>query len=240
MNIKVLVHLISGLWICFFLSDVTGHLRTGSPDKDSDENTVQIIFKHAMTEDGDTLYLSASIKTSGPQELVTSVNIEVIPPNGSVIRIAEAFPVEVDPNDVTATKVIWNGKIPKDIKIPANALVRVTTNLSNVATIPLTYQASCHWVETEEGWKGNWRRRFNDPSIFDATWTSTGQKPVTATLFVSIEGKRVTIKRESGSDKKACTYTGAIEGKTISGSFTCAGRDGKTSPWSVIISDTCK
>ncbi|MBP1993252.1 hypothetical protein [Paenibacillus eucommiae] len=80
------------------------------------------------------------------------------------------------------------------------------------------------WHEKEGSWNGEWRRR-GDTNIFDAKWTSGGSM-VTAILTVHLAGDFVTIQRRNSSDGNNCDYTGTFshDGKTVSGTYICQGR----------------
>jgi hypothetical protein len=203
------------------------------------QDNLQITFNHALAEDGDVLYLSALIKSPNVKTLVTAVTIEIIVPNGTSIKVAEAVPVSAYPNDATSKRLVWSGKMPKDTKIPANSLVKVTTNLANVATKALQYQTACRWNETESIWKGEWRRRFNDLATFDAIWTTVGQKPVTAELTITRNGNQFSISKKAASDGTTCEYSGVLrgDGKTVEGTYSC--KSGVVSPWTAIIGSDC-
>ena len=87
------------------------------------------------------------------------------------------------------------------------------------------------WDEEENGWRGVWTRRGNS-NIFDARWTRPGATPVTAVLRMQQQGNNVRIERRNSSDGNDCDYTGRIEGRRVSGNYTC---DQGGGTWSATI-----
>lgn len=202
-----------------------------------------ITFDYAITEEADSLYLSASIQAANAKAPATSAMIEILVPNGTDIKVANAASVTINPNDATSGKLIWHGKLPKNTKIPANSSVKITTNVATVATTPLKYQAACRWSEIEEGWKGEWRRRFQDPNIFDAIWTTAGQKPITAELTITRNGDHISISKKGASDGANCEYSGVIgnDGRTVKGTLTCKQGNGvREMEWTATIGANCQ
>jgi hypothetical protein len=177
------------------------------------------------------------------QTNATSAMIEILVPNGTGIKVADAAPININPNDTTNSKLVWNGKLPKDTKIPANSLVKITTNVATAATTALKYQAACRWIEMEAGWKGEWRRRFQDPNTFDAIWTTAGQKPITAELTITRNGNQVSIRKKDASNGSNCEYSGVIRngGRTVKGTYTCKqGNVGREMEWTAMIGANCQ
>lgn len=202
-----------------------------------------ITFDYAITEEADSLYLSASIQTVNAKALATSAMIEILVPNGTGIKVANAASVTINPNDATSGKLVWHGKLPKNTKIPANSSVKITTNVATVATTPLKYQAACRWSEMEAGWKGDWRRRFQDANTFDAIWTTAGQKPITAELTITRNGNQISISKKGASDGSNCEYSGVIsnDGRTVKGTLTCKqGNGGREIEWTATIGANCQ
>ncbi len=202
-----------------------------------------IKFDYAITEDADSLYLSATIHSANAKAFATSAMIEILVPNGTGIKVADAAPININPNDATSSKLVWSSKLPKDTKIPANSLVKITTNVATVATIALKYQAACRWSEMEAGWKGEWRRRFQDPDTFDAIWTTAGQKPITAELIITRNGNQISVSKKEASDGSNCEYSGVIRngGRTVKGTYTCKqGNLGRETEWTATIGVHCQ
>lgn len=87
------------------------------------------------------------------------------------------------------------------------------------------------WEVDEAGWRGVWTRRGNS-NIFDARWTKEGETPITAVMRFRQEGDQVFISRRNSSDGNDCDYTGTIEGRRASGTYTCTQGGGN---WSARI-----
>ncbi|QGQ48709.1 hypothetical protein E6W99_25415 [Metabacillus sediminilitoris] len=87
------------------------------------------------------------------------------------------------------------------------------------------------WDEEESGWRGVWTRRGNS-NIFDARWTRPGATPVTAVLRMQQQDNNVRIERRNSSDGNNCDYTGRIEGRRVTGNYTC---DQGGGTWSATI-----
>jgi hypothetical protein len=87
------------------------------------------------------------------------------------------------------------------------------------------------WDEEENGWRGVWTRRGNS-NIFDARWTRPGATPVTAVLRMQQQGNNVRIERRNSSDGNDCDYTGRIEGRRVTGTYSC---DEGGGTWSATI-----
>lgn len=97
---------------------------------------------------------------------------------------------------------------------------------------PLTPDLGNRWVVEESGWRGIWTRRGNS-NVFDGRWTRPGATPVTAVLRMQQQGNQVRIERRNSSDGNDCTYTGRIEGRRVTGNYTCEQGGGT---WSATIS----
>jgi len=76
------------------------------------------------------------------------------------------------------------------------------------------------WEVQEGAWRGVWIRRGNS-NTFDGRWTRQGATPITAVLTMEQDGNNVRILRRNSSDGNNCQYTGRIQGRNASGSFTC-------------------
>ncbi|MBT2602041.1 hypothetical protein J7E55_03060 [Bacillus sp. ISL-53] len=87
------------------------------------------------------------------------------------------------------------------------------------------------WDEEENGWRGVWTRRGNS-NVFDARWTRPGVTPVTAVLRMQQQGNNVRIERRNSSDGNDCDYTGRIEGRRVTGTYSC---DQGGGTWSATI-----
>jgi hypothetical protein len=202
-----------------------------------------ITFDYAITEEADSLYLSVSIQAVNAKPLATSAMIEILVPNGTRIKVANAAPIIINPNDATNGKLVWHGKLPRNTKIPANSSVKITTNGATVATTALKYQVACRWSEMEAGWKGEWRRRFEAPNTFDAIWTTAGHKPITAELTITRNGDQISISKKGASDGANCEYSGVIynDGRTVKGTVTCKQGNGvREAEWTATIGASCQ
>ncbi|KKI91025.1 hypothetical protein WQ54_17170 [Bacillus sp. SA1-12] len=87
------------------------------------------------------------------------------------------------------------------------------------------------WDEEEDGWRGVWTRRGNS-NVFDARWTRPGATPVTAVLRMQLQDNNVRIERRNSSDGNDCDYTGRIEGRRATGTYSC---DQGGGTWSATI-----
>ncbi len=89
------------------------------------------------------------------------------------------------------------------------------------------------WTEYESGWTGTWVRRPGTDE-FDARWTTPAGERERATLWITLDGRRVTIERRQA--RGGCTYTGVLrdEGRTASGTYGCDWGPGPI-PWSASI-----
>ena len=89
------------------------------------------------------------------------------------------------------------------------------------------------WYENESGWTGVWTRR-DDSQMFDAVWTR-GSQSLTAQLWITIQGDRVTVHRPNSSNGDKCEYTGEIaNGNLVSGTYGCNTQPGPYS-WNATI-----
>jgi hypothetical protein len=75
------------------------------------------------------------------------------------------------------------------------------------------------WDETGPGgWKGVWTRR-GDTNVFDEAFGLPDGSKATAVNSVTINGNSITVTRTESSNGILCTYTGTLEGATVSGTY---------------------
>ena len=128
--------------------------------------------------------------------------------------------------------------------VSRNTQVHANNRINNAQALATTSLQGCAWRETELGWQGAWNRltiEKEGTQIFDAVWGKEGQKPVEATLEVTIKGNAVSIlRRNKGKTAGTCNYTGTVsqDRTTVSGTYNCSGSTQNYS-WSAEISEGC-
>jgi hypothetical protein len=94
------------------------------------------------------------------------------------------------------------------------------------------------WEETENIWRGTWRRRGGS-SVFDAHFETPGYPPIDQILTMSTYQNQVHIFREGPTACNSCEYDGTFspDGRTVSGSYSCndCGNVIGPVPWSATI-----
>lgn len=93
------------------------------------------------------------------------------------------------------------------------------------------------WNESEFGWSGTWKR-VGKTNQFKATWTHPSGGYVEADLTMQVNADQVTIVRRDRvgpGTGTGCRYTGQLNGRNVSGTYTCDLAPGRTLNWSAEI-----
>jgi hypothetical protein len=108
---------------------------------------------------------------------------------------------------------------------------------------PMTGDLGSYWIEKETEWTGTWTRSAGtgtSSTSWRAVWKRPGDRDITASLhmtFTPPNQVRITRTDDGGGPTAglSCTYTGAITGNAVSGTYICTKFTPKPLTWTATM-----